>query len=269
MRRVQLIGSEGFIGKSIQRVATSSDGIECWSHRRLVEGQHFDILDPSSWNSLLRTKPSHVILLSWPGLPDYNGSFHLRRNLPACVEFIEKLIEAGVRRVVVSGTCYEYGLVQGSLSEDHPTDPVNIYGIAKDSFRRTLKAVCEAKDVQWCWARIFYPYGEGQNANSLLPSLRRAIENGEPEFMMGSGEIARDFICVDTIAKMLIKLGSHPAAHGIYNCGSGKPTTTRELAERVIRESSSEIRLRFGSLANRQDEPFSFWADTKRISELK
>ena len=38
--------------------------------------------------------------------------------------------EAGLQRLVVAGTC-EYGLQNGSLTEDQFTDPVNCYAMPK------------------------------------------------------------------------------------------------------------------------------------------
>ena len=133
-----LIGSSGFIGSAIQR-QVGDFSLHCWSHRQLDPEHHFDLLDPSSWQSLLSQKPTCVILLSWPGLPNYNETFHVIRNLPACVELIDHVEEAGLQRLVVAGTCYEYG--RGPLKEDQFTEPVNCYAIAKDSLRRGLLVI--------------------------------------------------------------------------------------------------------------------------------
>jgi dTDP-6-deoxy-L-talose 4-dehydrogenase (NAD+) len=132
-----------------------------------------------------------------------------------------------------------------------------------------MAARCDQNGLQWCWGRIFYPYGEGQNPNSLLPSLQHALEAGEPSFAMSSGRQIRDFVHVDTIATMLLLLASHPNACGVYNCGSGKPNSLREIAEQTIKRSSSQIKLELGKHPDRQDEPLAFWADTNKIASLQ
>lgn len=267
MTTIHLLGSEGFIGRALQREAGHL-ALHCWSHRQSEPQYHFDLLDSSSWNSLLNRQPTHVILLSWPGLPNYQEPFHISRNLPACVDLIEKLAVAGLQRLVVAGTCYEYGLQNGPLKEDQFTDPVNCYAIAKDSLRRVIASRYADKDLQWCWARIFYPFGYGQNPNSLLPSLQRAIDQGDHAFAMSSGRQVRDFVLVDQVAKFLLKLATHPHAQGIYNCGSGQPVSLRELAEERIVESLSSIALELGAYPDRQDEPLAFWADISKIDRL-
>ena len=75
-----------------------------------------------------------------------------KNNLPACIELIEKLAVAGLERLVVAGTCYEYGIQNGPMKEDQFTDPVNCYAIAKDSLRRVIASRYSQKDLQWAFA---------------------------------------------------------------------------------------------------------------------
>ena len=267
MRTIHLLGSEGFIGRSIQREADTVD-LHCWSHRHSAPDHHFDLLNPATWQALLNQQPHHVILLSWPGLPNYQELFHIARNLPACIELLEQLITAGLQRITIAGSCYEYGLQNGPLREDQPTDPVNCYAIGKDALRRAIATRCEQKGVHWSWGRIFYPYGQGQNQNSLLPSVQRALEAGEPSFSMSSGRQIRDFVPVNDIAIMLITLATHPDAHGIYNCASGVPISLREIVENSIKSFPSQMTLKLGAYQDRSDEPVAFWADTRKIDHL-
>ena len=175
MTRIHIIGSGGFIGKAIKHEAVNSS-LQCWSHNHSEADGFFDLLNSKSWSNLLDQHPTNVVLLSWPGLPNYNEHFHVTRNLPACIELIEQLANVGLKRIVVAGTCYEYGLQNGPLREDQLTDPINCYAIAKDGLRRVLASRSVRLNFNWCWARIFYPFGNGQNPNSLLPSLQRSID---------------------------------------------------------------------------------------------
>jgi len=265
---IHLLGSEGFIGRAFQREACGLQ-LHCWSHRHSDPGQRFDLLDPTSWQALLKCQPTHVILLSWPGLPNYQELFHITRNLPACVELIEQLVEAGLQRLVVAGTCYEYGLQNGPLNEEQFTDPVNCYAIAKDSLRRVIASRYDQQVLQWCWARIFYPYGNGQNPNSLLPSLLKALVAGEESFPMGSGRQLRDFVDVQDVSRQLLTLAIHQDASGIYNVGSGIARSVLEIAEEAIAAHGGTIRLKRGVYPDRSDEPLAFWAHMDRFKALQ
>ena len=66
------------------------------------------------------------------------------------------MIAAGTKRVLVAGTCFEYGIQSGPLSEDLPTFPANPYGLAKDTLRKLLEALAAEEpliavfdDIQW------------------------------------------------------------------------------------------------------------------------
>jgi len=265
---IHLLGSEGFIGHALQREA-GVDQLHCWSHRHSDPGHHFNLLDPSSWQALLAFQPTHAILLSWPGLPNYQEPFHVTQNLPACIELIEQLVASGLQRLVVAGTCYEYGLQNGALKEDQFTNPVNCYAIAKDSLRRVIASRYSQRDLQWCWARIFYPFGLGQNPSSLLPSLLKALESGKDYFPMGSGRQLRDFIEVQEVARQLLTLVSHQDAGGIYNTGSGIPRSVLEIAEEAIASHGGTIRLMRGVYPDRSDEPVAFWAHMDKFKALQ
>jgi nucleoside-diphosphate-sugar epimerase len=264
---IHLLGSEGFIGRAVQREDANSQ-LHCWSHRHLDAKHYFDLLDQESWQSLLKCQPTHAMLLSWPGLPNYQDPFHVTRNLPACIDLIEQLVQAGLRRLVIAGTCYEYGLQNGPLREEQLTDPVNCYAIAKDSLRRVIASCYTHDDLQWCWVRIFYPFGQGQNPNSLLPSLMKAMESRQNFFPMGSGRQLRDFIDVSDLARQLLTLATHENAKGIYNAGSGIPISVLEMVEGLVADHAGRIELKRGVFPDRSDEPLAFWAQMDKFKAL-
>jgi len=264
---IHLLGSEGFIGRAIQRSANKHT-LYCWSHQHSDPDHYFDLLDSSSWHSLLNQQPKHVIFLAWPGLPNYQETFHITRNLPASVELIEKLAERGLQRILVAGTCYEYGLQNGPLNEEIATKPINCYGIAKDSLRRVLQNHFKQSLFQWCWLRIFYPYGEGQSPRSLFPSLIQAIRAGEISFPIGSGKQIRDFIQVEEVAKQMLVLLQSESAYGIYNCGSGIPCSVYHFVQKVAATYGSSINILRGVYPGRPDEPSMFWADMNKYKAL-
>ena len=191
------------------------------------------------------------------------------RNLPATIELIEQLVCSGLEHIVIAGTCYEYCLQNGEMNEYQHTDPINCYAIAKDSVRRVVTYLCNRNNVNLAWLRIFYPYGEGQNPSSLLPSLDNAIKTKEPFFSMSSGRQLRDYISVEDVADKLLLLASHPNAKGIYNAGTGKPRSIREILESRIKSLGSPIILMAGDIPDRLDEPLAFWAGLDRWQNLE
>ncbi len=266
---IHLIGSGGFIGSAIKRLNIDNNLVFWSSNKANYNDYYFDLYERNSWVDMIKNKPKIVILLSWPGLPNYNSDHHLTKNLPNSIALLDNLIKAGIEKIVIAGTCYEYGCVDGSIKEKFPTNPQNLYSIAKDTLRRYSEIKCGINNVNFSWLRIFYVYGQGQNEKSLYPSLRRAIFSKSKVFKLTSGNQLRDFVPVDEIAKQLIALATNSKASGIYNGGSGYPTSIKDFAEKVVFQSNSKIKLEFGKVPDRKDESQGFWADMTKFSNLK
>lgn len=94
--------------------------------------------------------------LAWKGLPNYVMRFHLEENLPAEMRFLRSFAESGRTKIVVTGTCYEYGVAEGCLSEGRAADPVTTYGVAKDTLRRHLSFLVGEYGFSWNWVRLFF-----------------------------------------------------------------------------------------------------------------
>ena len=262
--RIHLIGANGFIGKEVMAINDSHELIS-WSHSHLHND--FDLFDSMTWDNLLNSSPESVILLSWPGLPNYDDDFHITRNLPHSVKLIRKLVENGCKNILITGTCYEYGLSSGALVETLSPEPINPYAVAKDCLRRYTQQLCRYNNVRWIWTRIFYTYGINQNSNSLYPSLLRAISECRDTFSLSSGNQMRDFIPASKLADMLLTLISGEASSGIYNCGSGVPISIYDFAQSIVSAYSGSLRIESNHSQSRNHEPQSFWADMNKFKQ--
>ena len=264
---IHIIGSQGFIGKAFEKYSSSTD-LKLWSHDSKDYLNYFDLNIKKSWYELLNTKPKIVIILSWPGLPNYNNKEHLIINVPKIIKLVELLVDNGVSKIIFAGTCYEYGLANGELKESLITNPINNYAIAKDVLRRYISTYLSEKNINWGWLRIFYPYGPNQNENSLIPSLMKSIKDKKDFFNISSGRQIRDYVSVHDVAKHFMVLATHPKTNGIYNSGSGKPVSIYELVQKIILDNSSDLKIRRSYYKDRSDEPMAFWANIERITEL-
>lgn len=206
--------------------------------------------------------------LAWPGLPNYQALFHFEHNLPADYRFLKGVVEAGVQQVLVSGTCFEYGLQSGPLSEQTPAQPNTPYGLAKNTLRLFLQALQRERPFTLQWARLFYLHGSGQNPNSLLASLDRAIDAGDRQFDMSAGEQLRDYLAIEQAAALLAELLARPELAGVINCCSGQPIAVRTLVERRVRQRQSPIALNLGHYPYSAHEPMAFWGVAERLRQL-
>lgn len=210
-------------------------------------------------------QPELLIHLAWEGLPNYQELFHLEKNLFSNYRFLKNILTNGLRKLVVAGTCFEYGMQDGPLSENMETKPNNPYGLAKDTLRKFLEQLQKTTDFEFKWVRLFYIYGKGQSPDAILSQLERALENGETSFNMSGGKQLRDYLPVEKVAKYIVKIARQNRVTGIINCGSGTPISIRKLVEDYLKEKKKSIHLNLGYYPYPEYESMAFWGDTSKL----
>jgi dTDP-6-deoxy-L-talose 4-dehydrogenase (NAD+) len=224
-----------------------------------------DVRDPPENAFDMMGRPDVLIHLAWGGLPNFQSLHHFEEESPFHYRFLRGLVASGLKNLVVTGTCHEYGMQSGPLSESIEAQPTNPYGFAKDMLRRQLGYLRASWPFALTWARLFYLYGEGQPEDSLLPQLRRAVARGDNVFNMSGGEQLRDYLSVGEVALNIVSLALQGSDHGIVNVCSGRPVSVRRLVERWIEENSWPIKLNLGHHPYPDYEPLAFWGDRDKL----
>jgi nucleoside-diphosphate-sugar epimerase len=278
--KIVMTGATGFVGRhaaqaararghevvALVRNANDARQLPWLASVRLEE---VDLDRPPATVPASVTGADAVVHLAWSGLPNYRSFVHVERGLPQQIAFLKWLLPAGPRRFVVAGTCLEYGQREGELDETMEAVPSVAYAIAKNVLRQFLADACAAQGVELRWARLFYTYGEGQNPNSLLAQLDRAIDNAQPSFDMSGGEQLRDYLPIEAVARCLVDLAEVDAFAGIVNICSGKPVSVRTLVERHVAARGARIALNLGFHPYPDYEPRAFWGSAARLAQLR
>ncbi|MBB5408226.1 dTDP-6-deoxy-L-talose 4-dehydrogenase (NAD+) [Paraburkholderia sp. HC6.4b] len=274
--KIIVTGATGFVGRhlvpellsrghqivAVVREISKAHSFQ-WSSEVRIVACDIGCLGPNFFDLL--GNQDAVIHLAWPGLPNYQALFHFEENLLAAYQFLKQCVMAGVSQVLVTGTCFEYGMRDGLLSEALESQPANAYSLAKDTLRKFLENWRQQQSFTLQWARLFYMYGEGQNPHSVLAQLDRAIDDGDAVFNMSGGEQLRDYLPVAQVAQRLALLIEHPELSGITNICSGVPISVRRLVERRIAERNARIALNLGHYPYPSHEPMAFWGDPHRL----
>jgi nucleoside-diphosphate-sugar epimerase len=275
--KICVSGATGFIGKHVvsELISTSTQvsGIIRSERNKLqsetVDWVNLDIADLPEENIFeLIGRPDVLIHLAWGGLPNYKSLYHFETELPIQYAFIKRLVSEGLKSIVVSGTCFEFGLLSGQLSERDNLLPSSSYGLAKYTLLQQLQFLQKQTPFNLTWARLFYMFGEGQAGNSLLPQLERAIQSGEKSFNMSGGEQLRDYMPVNEVAIQLVKLAKKQQDLGVVHVCSGKPISVRSLVENIIHSNGWEIKLNLGYYPYTDYEPMAFWGDKTKLNSL-
>ena len=151
-----------------------------------------------------------------------------------------------------------------------PINPDGGYGLAKLLAEIQLNLI---KETKVGIARIFNVYGEnepiGERAHAIFDLIRKAINFPEEKFTVwGSGHQSRDYIyvtdCVDSLIKLEEKISENSPL--TLNIGSGKATSIKEIAEKIIKISGKDIKPSYDK--NQPAGPLSRTANINRAKEL-
>jgi UDP-glucose 4-epimerase len=286
--RAAVLGGSGFIGRWVAKLL-SDQGADLWivgrdrsrlnsvSEAYSTTGTkiNLDLAKANAFKKLFEEiKPDVTFNLIGYGVSHQERDEKIAWRMNA--EFVEELaftIAAenksrwkGMKLVHV-GSGFEYGSVQGVITEETRPEPTTIYGRSKLAGTEKLQEISKSTGLPAVTARLFTVYGPGEIPQRLLPSLIRAAKS-EEILKLTKGEQRRDFTYVKDVAFGLLKLGLLSEVRGnIVNLATGKLTSVRdfvELARSILAMEST--RLLFGAIPYREDE---IWQGNVNVDFLK
>jgi len=278
--KILVTGATGFIGNyvisqllemNILVIATSS------SRERALEKTWFTkvefvehhIHNSSTENLFEKFKsPDLAIHLAWGGLSNFKSQEHLDNIFPAHLNFLRNLLTNGLKDLTCVGTCLEYGMQEGELSEEMKGTPTIAYPLAKRKLYEELVQLQKELSFSLKWVRLFYMYGEGQSPKSILSLLEKALDTNEKIFNMSLGEQVRDYLHVSEVSKNIIIFALQKKIEGLVNCCSNKPITIKELVLDYLDKRHKKIELNFGYYPYTDYEPMKFWGSNKKLKSI-
>lgn len=199
-----------------------------------------------------------------------NPRVSLDVNVNGFVNIIENSIGANVPKIVFASSCAVYGEFSGlGVSEDAKISPKSPYAIGKLTCEHLMEFYGESTSIEAVSLRFFNVYGPGQSHASkyaaVVPAFISKALRGEDLEIFGTGEQTRDFVYVRDVVEALRLVGKR-GVEGVYNVGSGMPTSVNELGSSVVRIAGSKSAVSYH--AGRAGEVLESSADTRRLRSL-
>lgn len=273
--KVAVTGASGFVGRHVlQSLSARTVDVTATFNRQSpdshsdVQWVKLDLGNPPEEAFSALGEPDIVIHLAWSELSNYRSDTHLRDELQRQKRFLSSLIDGGLENLVITGTCFEYGLKEGELTETLEPAPHLPYPQAKDALRREIEAQSAAKAVTFSWLRLFYLFGDGQPERTLYSQFQRAVQDKQPSFDMSPGDQQRDYLHVRVVAEIICDLALQKRDLGIVNICSGEPVTVRSLVEGWRDQMGSDIALNLGHYPYPDWEPTAFWGSPVKLRSL-
>jgi len=256
--KILVTGSAGFIGSNIvsalQNEGHTVTGID---HRN---SKQEDASDRSFWQNL----PAHFdAVLHQAACTDttvFDEAFMLKQNVHA-FEYLLDWAEAHGIDVIYASSAATYGNAPSPQTVGKNEEPINIYGKSKlmmdNLVRQKLESVTLRSPAPYDGStgltmtqgagrlegpikivglRYFNVYGPGEAGKgkmaSMVHQLAQQMKQGNRPRIFKYGEQARDQIYVgDVIQANLKALAAPKEKSGIYNVGTGKPTSFNTIVE--------------------------------------
>lgn len=181
-------------------------------------------------------------------------------NVHDSLKLWRSAIDAGVRRFVICGSCFEYGR-SGERYDYIPVDaslePTGAYHSSKAAATMAALGLAVDYKLKLIVLRPFHIFGEGEAPSRFWSSLRVAAESGS-DFKMTAGGQIRDFTPVELAAKAFVTAASSAAlkkgSPRIVNLGAGRPTTLAQFAAEWWKKWGAKGKLIFGAIPYRPNE---------------
>lgn len=153
-----------------------------------------------------------------------------------------KWLDLGQRRgvpVIYASSSALYGSSRLCRVNDRACErPLNPYGYSKLLLDRWVQARLNSLQSQVAGFRFFNVFGPGEEHkahNASIPTRFFQFLRDQGRIDLFEGDIRRDYVHVDDVARVLVQAWQSGQSSGVYNLGSSVALSHRELAENVVR----------------------------------
>ena len=266
-------GATGFIGSHFVKLALEG-GNEILAIRRPNSRTRIPLDRDPSWlvgdletdcTEALKVCDTFVHLASHGvvnGTNDWQECF--RWNVTASLDLWIRAVEAGIRKFIICGSCFEYGKA-GERYDRIPTtaslEPTGAYHSSKAAATMAALGLATDKRLQLLVLRPFHVYGEGEDTRRFWPSLKRAALAGD-DFKITTGEYLRDFVAVQDVAAAFVNALQRSDFESGYpkieNVGTGTPRSLKAFAQSEWARLGATGALKIGAFPTPRNEVMSY-----------
>ncbi len=283
--RVVLTGGSGTLGGAFLRAVEQHPGVSVLALLRPESpanierpGVHVarpESLDRQGLHAVIRDfEPDSIVHCAATGMEFPSTAWFdlIRLNVDLTVNLCECAAAIPGCHFVHVSTGLAYRPQGRPLTEDDPLGTGHPYGASKAAADLLVRSAAAEFAVPLTLLRPFSFTGPGDDRTRLFPTLLRAAATGTP-LSLSPGAQVRDHCSSRDIAAAVLASLLHPPSAGddphVYNLGSARTESLRELLTGIVAELDMDVDLQFGARPYPRFEPMHLVADTQRArSEL-
>lgn len=133
-----------------------------------------------------------------------------------------------------------------ATDEQSKIHPSSVYGITKQVQEQLVMTVCPLLSIEPVALRYQNVYGPGQSLENpytgILSIFSNLIMNDKPINVFEDGLESRDFVFIsDVVDATILAIEHENAGNGIFNVGSGVPTTVQSVVRNLIENYGVQV----------------------------
>ena len=260
-RKCLVLGATGFLGKNLCRaLARHGDEVVAYGRSRdqlqnLMAVTHDvatvcgDFIHDGVSETLLQDVDVvfHLISTTKPANKDVLKEFET--NVLPTIRLLDACAMRRTRLIYFSSGGTVYGVPRYvPMDEGHRTDPISAYGIHKLAVEKCIEYYGRTYGLDYSILRISNPYGRFQNPQAnqgvIAVFLAHALQK-EPLEVWGDGAMVRDYVYVDDVMDACMRLLDYHGKERIFNIGSGKGVSLREIIRLIEQETGQDVNVRY------------------------
>lgn len=192
----------------------------------------------------------------------------IKTNIVGTTNLLEALNGLSCKAIVVAGSSSEYGKKEKQMKETDYLEPNNFYGATKAAQTQISQVYGITSDLPIIILRLFNVYGPYEEKGRLVRSVIESVLS-KKEIALATGKETRDFIYVEDVVDVFIRAAKSQVKSGsVFNVGTGKQTTIRELAENVIDIAGVKVPIKLNVYPGRKWDTTHWRASIRKTSKV-
>jgi UDP-glucose 4-epimerase len=238
-----------------------------------IDDAHFfqaDILDaPTIDNIFNAVRPDRVIHLAAVHFIPYCNQHPFESsniNIRGTIHILNACKKYQVQKVFFASTAAVYPIYDEAVSENHPTGPMDIYGLSKLTGEHLCNEFHLQTGVPVIICRFFNAFGPNETNPHLIPEIQNQVNSGLRKIKLGNLTPKRDFIHTSDMANAVHSLMSYDSKGiDIYNLGRGIEYSVTEIVGAFSRQLGEKIEIEVDESRVRKVERMHLLADVSKL----
>lgn len=283
--KVLITGINGFVGQHLAKFLLSKNievygiGINKSTKLKNIKYIKADVTKKDELLNILKvSKPDMIFHLAAvssirlcennPKLTKKVNEWGTRNLLSACVDLNLK------PKILITSSAQVYGISKKrALNEEDIVNPSNEYAISKLKQEKISLSFFKKYNLPIFISRSFNHIGPNQPSGFVCSDFAKQIveiEKGikEPEFLVGNLRSKRDFMDVRDIVKAYSLLLEKGKPGEIYNIGSRKVYSIKEILNKLLKKSNVKVKIKKDDTLFRKLEVSILKADNSKFVNI-